>query len=189
MSDFQMLRDRIRPEASFSKSQTTCTYNAQELLNEVSGGRSYEWDAANRRLKMTLGNDEYSFVYDPTAGIPAVVLEVGPDGTAEYYREPDGSLVARIMPESWDGNEMQFYHFDALGNTVLLTRPDGDYGFGRFHQTYYYGAWGVLLQHFATFMRPLKGRISSPSPAGGLPSAPGNQVPNESSRCCSVLRS
>jgi RHS repeat-associated protein len=39
-------------------------------------------------------------------------------------------------------NEMQFYHFDALGNTVLLTRPDGDYGFGRLHQTYYYGAWG-----------------------------------------------
>jgi RHS repeat-associated protein len=37
---------------------------------------------------------------------------------------------------------MQFYHFDALGNTVLLTRPDGDYGFGRLHQTYYYGAWG-----------------------------------------------
>jgi RHS repeat-associated protein len=91
---------------------------------------------------MTLGNDEYSFVYDPTASIPAVVAEVGPYGTVEYYREPDGSLVARIM-DAFSEDGVQFYHFDALGNTVLLTRPGHQ---GGTLVIYEYGAWGEAYE-------------------------------------------
>jgi RHS repeat-associated protein len=74
----------------------------------------------------------YQFVYDATAGIPAVVEEVTPGGSVYYIREPDGSLIARLGSEG-----VRYYHFDALGSTRLLTDATGT-----ITDQYSYDAWG-----------------------------------------------
>ncbi len=48
------------------------------------------------RVGLTVGQDEYSFVYNPVAWVPAVIVESGPDKTCYYFRDPDGVLIARF---------------------------------------------------------------------------------------------
>ncbi len=69
---------------------------------------------------MSANGSSYSFVYDASAGIPAVVEEDTPTGTDYYYRDPDGLLIARQA-----GLATSYYHFDALGSTRLLTDGTG----------------------------------------------------------------
>jgi RHS repeat-associated protein len=105
------------------------------------------WDAAGRRVGLDFDgpiSSSYSFAYDPTAGIPAVVSE--DDGTTAvyYYREPSGALIARKSGSDW-----KYYHFDELGSTRVLT--DGD---GEKTDTYKYDAWGNVDHTFGTTEQP-----------------------------------
>ncbi len=85
------------------------TYTPAGLLNQAtystsagSGGNhtlTNTWDADSNRVKFTAGAGsnppEYDFVYDITAGIPAVVEDSAASSIAYYIREPNGSLIAR----------------------------------------------------------------------------------------------
>jgi len=84
------------------------------------------------------------FVYDTTAGIPAVTEEETPSGSIYYIREPDGSLIARV-----EGSVTQYYHFDDLGSTRLLTN-----GSGTVTDTYRYDAWGKQTAHTGSTAQP-----------------------------------
>jgi hypothetical protein len=42
------------------------------------------------------GTGTWEFVYDTTAGIPAVIEEVH-SGSVYYIREPNGALIARVV--------------------------------------------------------------------------------------------
>jgi len=104
------------------------------------------WDGDSNRVQLDYydgGENSYTyqFVYDPTAGIPAVVEEVLPSEESAYYiREPGGEVIARYNEtDGW-----RYYHFDALGSTKLLTDEDGDVT-----DSYTYDAWGNLLEHYA----------------------------------------
>ncbi|MHB1456865.1 MAG: RHS repeat domain-containing protein [Armatimonadota bacterium] len=80
--------------------------------------------------------NEYAFVYDPTASIPAVLAEQpAAPGTIYYFREPNGALIARL-----DGPYAHYYHFDELGSTRLLTDSSGNVS-----DKYSYDAWGSIL--------------------------------------------
>ena len=107
------------------------------------------WDADGNRIAFTSSQGGTTqFVYDPTAGIPAVIEEVLPGPSSVYYvREPYGALIARI-----DGSSTSYYHFDALGSTKLLT--DGS---GAVTDKYTYDAWGALTNH-----EQLTGSITQP---------------------------
>jgi len=64
-----------------SSNVATYTYTEAGLLDTASyGGRtlSNTWDADSNRVGLTAGVDEYSFVYDTTAGIPAVIYQGSP---------------------------------------------------------------------------------------------------------------
>jgi len=74
------------------------------------------------------------YVYDPTAGVPAVIEEKTGSTPNYYIREPDGSLLARQRETA-----VCYYHFDQLGSTRLLT--DGN---GTVTDKYAYGA---LISH------------------------------------------
>ena len=89
----------------------------------------------------------YTFVCDPTAGIPAVLEEITPSGTSYYYREPDGSLVARR--QGLTGSNWRYYHFDEIGSTRLLTDADGTVT-----DSYAYDAWGNVTGHTGTTSQP-----------------------------------
>jgi hypothetical protein len=80
------------------------TYFGSGLLNRarfyyLSQYSDNYWDGDANRVKLDYcnGDDTYTwkFVYDVTAGIPAVVKEITPTTTVYYYREPGGELLAR----------------------------------------------------------------------------------------------
>jgi len=55
------------------------------------------WDAdANRIAFRSSEGGEWTFMYDITAGIPAVIEEATSGGSVHYVRELNGSLIARI---------------------------------------------------------------------------------------------
>jgi len=96
---------------------------------------SMEWDADSNRVSFTSSTGgTWEYVYDITAGIPAVIKETG---LKTYVREPDGSLIAMFV-ESYP----YYYHFDALGSTRMLTDESG-----HITDSYTYDAWGNLLTH------------------------------------------
>jgi len=117
------------------KDSVAYAYNPQELLRQVGTSTTLDWDAESRRVRLTAGSDVYQFVYDPTASIPAVVQEFGPDErNIVYVREPDGSLAARVHPSE---SSADYYYFDDLGSTVLMTQ-----GLSTITDRYDYRAWG-----------------------------------------------
>ena len=123
--------------------EKTFEYTPANLLSSVTHvGANYptemEWDADSNRVSFTSSDTDttWYFVYDTTAGIPAVIEEETPSGSVYYIREPGGQLIARI------GASTHYYHFDALGSTRLLTN-----GSGTVTDTYTYDAWGKLLDH------------------------------------------
>ena len=117
-------------------------YHPTGLMNTATiGARTITntWDADEHRVRVTTGGGttEYTFVYDVTAGIPAVLQENTPEGTVNYIREPGGELIARVA-----GSAVHYYHFDELGSTRLLT--DGG---GNVTDRYTYDAYGAVLSH------------------------------------------
>jgi RHS repeat-associated protein len=102
------------------------------------------WDGDANRVQFDYFDTEdtytYRFVYDVTAGIPAVAKETTPTTTVYYYREPSGELLAR--QEGTTGTTRRYYHFDGLGSTSLLTNTNGDWT-----DKYSYDGWGNVLQH------------------------------------------
>jgi hypothetical protein len=85
------------------------------------------------RISFTsLTRGTWTFVYDPAAGIPAVVKEITPSGPVYYIREPGGELIARVS-----GSGTHYYHFNDLGSTMFLTDANGS-----ITDKYAYDAWG-----------------------------------------------
>jgi len=98
------------------------------------------WDGEQRLLAHSIwtGNSfvTYTWVYDPTASIPAMIQEFSSSGrNVVYIREPDGSLVARFEPG--ENPVADYYYFDGLGSTVMLTE-----GLSTVTDRYDYDAWG-----------------------------------------------
>ena len=121
------------------------------LLDRADYSSSYNehtWDGSGNRVGLGFnGTSSYSFVYDPTAGIPAVIEEVTPDGSVYYYREPSGSLIARRVGIT--GDNWRYYHFDELGSTRALTDE-----FGYQSDSYTYDAWGNLTANLGSTPQP-----------------------------------
>jgi len=87
----------------------------------------------------TTQSNTYSFIYDTTAGIPAVLMERKNSETPKLYiRTPDGRLIARVTATATPTLDF-YYHFDGLGSTRALT--DGN---GNTTDTYDYNVWGIV---------------------------------------------
>ena len=109
---------------------STATFNGKTLANA--------WDADENRVGFTVNSTNHTFVYDTTAGIPAVIQE----DCVYYIREPSGKLLARIH----ESDGMRYYHFDALGSTRCLTNISGSVS-----DAYAYDAYGMLVSHTTSF--------------------------------------
>lgn len=125
------------------------TYTDDGLLESATYGStvlSQEWDGMGNRVGLGIqknggAEQTWSFLYDPTAGVPAVLEEVGPDGIpVRYFRTPGGSLIARKKGSDW-----RYYHFDELGSTRLLTDATGSVT-----DEYVYDSYGSLISHTGT---------------------------------------
>ena len=122
--------------ADGSQTMKSYTYTADGLMASASFDDktlTNTWDADKNRVGFSVDSTSHTFVYDTTAGIPAVVKEDG----VYYVREPGGELLARV-----DGSNMSYYHFDELGSTRLLTDASGNVT-----DKYDYDAYGALIAH------------------------------------------
>ncbi len=131
-------------DAAGTSTQASYTYTYAGLMNVASyAGRTLTntWDASSNRVRCDMNGTTWDYVYDATAGIPAVIEEKTGSTTNYYFREPNGSLIAQqhVVGEvtAW-----HYYHFDELGSTRLLTDSSGDIS-----DKYSYDAWGKLLWH------------------------------------------
>jgi RHS repeat-associated protein len=92
------------------------------------------------RVGLTVGSESYSFTYNPVAAVPAVIVESGGGKTYYYVRDPNGVLIARCEASTPD--DYQYYHFDELGSTRLLTDENGDVT-----DEYAYDAYSATISH------------------------------------------
>jgi len=106
-------------DMTVSANTDTFSYDAQELLSQVSygagGSSTMVWDADQQRQKLTNSGGSTYFVYDPTAGVPAVLVETDGENETFYVREPGGELIARATDQT-----RQYYFFDRLGSTIAM---------------------------------------------------------------------
>ena len=106
-------------EMTVGANTDTFSYDDQDLLNQVSygggGASTMVWDADQQRQKLTNSGGSTYFVYDPTAGVPAVLVETDGENETFYVREPGGELIARAT-----GQTRQYYFFDRLGSTIAM---------------------------------------------------------------------
>jgi len=94
------------------------------------------WDGDQQRQKLTNSGGSTYFVYDPTAGIPAVLIETDGENETFYVREPGGELIARAQ-----GATRQYYFFDRLGSAVAMV-PAVE---GNPTDRLFYTPWGELV--------------------------------------------
>ncbi len=122
------------------------TYTPSNLLT-TAGSSSMAWDGAGNRVSFTKPTDQsnpYTFIYDVTAGIPAIIEETHNGSSVYYVREPSGALIARIA-----GDQTRYYHFDDLGSTMFLTGNAGT-----ITDKYIYDAWGNVTSHSGGTSQP-----------------------------------
>ena len=128
----------------------TFTYTANNLVNTVVGGSNTStmtWDFAGNRVKLvTSGSSTYGYVYNPLAGIPAVIEEVTPSGSVYYVREPNGALLARCTSATAVAN---YFHFDELGSTQFITNSSA-----LITDEYTYDPWGNVTSHTGSLSQP-----------------------------------
>ena len=128
----------------------TFTYTANNLVNTIVGGSNTStmtWDSAGNRVKLvTSGAATYGYVYNPLAGIPAVIEEVTPSGSVYYVREPNGALLARCTSATAVAN---YYHFDELGSTQFITNSSA-----QVTDEYTYDPWGNVTSHSGSLSQP-----------------------------------
>jgi|GEM_PF-2796256 len=139
--------------------QETCAYTSDGFLSSVSytgvsRSSNMTWDSAGNQItfqsstRATEG-ETYTFVYDITAGVPAVIEERSTAGTCVYYiREPNGTLIARIVP-SGASETIQYYHYDEQGSILFLTDANGVVT-----DKYAYDDWGNTISHAGSTQQP-----------------------------------
>ena len=128
--------------------QQTFSYHPTGLLNEATFNNQTQtltnlWDADEHRVQFSIGEDEYTAVFDVTAGIPAVIKENTPQGTVYYVREPGGELICRVATVG-ETTHKWFYHFDELGSTRLITDDSTP---AAVTDSYSYDAYGAVIYH------------------------------------------
>ena|GEM_PF-1125749 len=127
-------------DMTVSANTDTFSYDPQELLSQVSygggGSSTMTWDADQQRQKLTNSGGSTYFVYDPTAGVPAVLVETDGENETFYVREPGGELIARAT-----GQTRQYYFFDRLGSTIAMV-PAVE---GNPTDRLFYTPWGELV--------------------------------------------
>ncbi len=127
-------------DMTVSANTDTFSYDDQDLLSQVSygggGSSTMVWDADQQRQKLTNSGGSTYFVYDPTAGVPAVLVETDGENETFYVREPGGDLIARAT-----GQTRQYYFFDRLGSTIAMV-PAVE---GNPTDRLFYTPWGELV--------------------------------------------
>ncbi|MBU0673185.1 MAG: hypothetical protein KJ950_00920 [Proteobacteria bacterium] len=146
---------RSLPEGSSSPAENSRTMlfdaasqvtgNSYDALGRLagSGNNTFQWDLASRltastinsstvtntfdglgqRLTRTTGGATHLYVWNLTLNLPSISIEKLEDTVLRYYiHTPGGRLLYSIDAS---GATRSFYHFDEMGNTILITDDRG----------------------------------------------------------------
>jgi RHS repeat-associated protein len=166
----------------------TQTFDARNRLTS-SGGVTNFYDAANNRIGQNYGTNTTTFVLNPNAKLPQVLMRIK-NGVTNYYIYGAG-LLYQITETAAKTNTLT-YHYDYRGSTIALSTDSGlvtdrieysAYGLTTYRagtndtQFLYNGRYGVmtdqngLLYMRARYYNPYLCRFLNPDPSsfkGGL---------------------
>lgn len=143
------------------------TYDADGNLTGITPGPfSATCDALNRPLTININGATINYQYNAESRLATKTLINGSVTTTNhYYYDYAGKLLQIKQVETgtvWRfiyagtrlvacaiNNEMYFYHFDQLGNTIALSNRQGS-----IVQSYVYDVWGKLLRNHGTVEQP-----------------------------------
>ena len=95
------------------------TFDARSRLTGA-GNTSYTYDAGNKRISVSHGTHQTSYVVNPNAYLSQVLIATDESDHKTYYVYGLG-LIGQEAP---DGS-YRSYHFDHLGSTIALTSESG----------------------------------------------------------------
>jgi len=99
----------------------TQTFDARNRLTS-SGGVTNIYDAANNRIGQTVGTNTTTFVVNPNAKLPQVLMRIK-NGVTNYYIYGAG-LLYQITETATKTNTLT-YHYDYRGSTIALSADSG----------------------------------------------------------------
>jgi RHS repeat-associated protein len=100
---------------------TNYTYDARNrLLN--AGGVFNTYDALNNRIGQTVGTNTTTYVVNPNAALPQVLMRIK-NGVTNYYIYGAGLLYQ--VTETATATNTLTYHYDYRGSTVALSGDNG----------------------------------------------------------------
>lgn len=104
---------------------------------------TYQYDPENRRVGVESSEGTSHFVYNPNAVLDQLLVRKGPGSSATYYVYGLGLLYQEAE------NQVQYYHYDRQGNTLLLTDQTG-----QVTDQFGYSAYGELLKKEGSIKTP-----------------------------------
>jgi RHS repeat-associated protein len=99
----------------------TQTFDARNRLTS-SGGVTNFYDAANNRIGQAYGTNTTSYVVNPNAKLPQVLMRIK-NGVTNYYIYGAGLLYQ--ITEAATGTNTLTYHYDYRGSTIALSKDSG----------------------------------------------------------------
>ena len=114
-------------------------YDSRNRLRTVNAlhTTTYTYDAENHRTGMTHDGETTEYVVNPHAELSQILVKTAPDGSQTWYVYGLGLLYSVDETENTTN-----YHFDHLGNTIVLSDDDGN-----LTDTYEYSPYGTLMHH------------------------------------------
>jgi RHS repeat-associated protein len=105
-----------------SNTLTPYVYNARNQLVSA-GGLGYRYDPLGNRIALTNGASVTSFVVNPNAKLPQLLMRIT-GGTTNYYVYGGGNLLYQTTETATSATTLT-YHFDLRGSTIAITDANG----------------------------------------------------------------
>ncbi len=100
------------------------TYNARNQLVSA-GGVTNTYDALGNRIATTVGGQTTTYLMNPNAALPQVLIRTKPDTTQTYYVYGAGGVLLYEVTGIGGSESYKTYHYDARGNTAFILESDG----------------------------------------------------------------
>jgi RHS repeat-associated protein len=127
---------------------TSFGFTAENLLNSITTSNSstlFEYDAFGNRITKTVNGNPTKFVLDLSGGLSQVLQEQNSNGDVKVNYIFGLGLIASID----SADNIVYYHFDADGNTTLLTDDSSNVT-----DTDSYEPFGSILNHTGSAIQP-----------------------------------
>lgn len=101
------------------------TWDARNRLTSA-GGITYVYDAENRRVTSTSGNQTTSYTWSRGGKLDRLLVKTNPDGSVTRYIHGLGLIYEETTPAGGGSPTTQYYHYNWQGSTMALSDAAGN---------------------------------------------------------------